>query len=129
MVQPAFQLGSLETEIVRYVSNNPDQSGREIAAALAKERSVARTTVLTVLERLRTKGLLSRRKRGGVYRYRSEMPTNQAMRGTVKRFVDQILGGSVSPVLAFLADAGELTEQEIDELERLVKDQRARRTT
>ncbi|MFI5384490.1 MAG: BlaI/MecI/CopY family transcriptional regulator [Fimbriimonadales bacterium] len=127
MRQDSVHLGSLETEIVRCVSDNPDRSGREIAAALADERGVARTTVLTVLERLRTKGMLSRRKRGGVYRYRSEMPASQAMQGTVQRFVDHILGGSVSPVLAFLADADRLTDEEIDELEQLVKGQRERR--
>ena len=119
--------GSLETEIVRHVSANPGRTGREIAEALADERGVARTTVLTVLERLRTKGLLSRRKREGVFRYQAEMPAGTAMRHSVARFVEQILGGSVSPFVAFLQDADRLTDQDIDELEQLVKAQRLRR--
>jgi hypothetical protein len=34
--------------------------------------------------------------------------------------VDQILGGSLTPMLAFLADSDELSDQDVDELERLV---------
>ena len=127
MKQVNVPLGGLESEIIRHVSEFPGQSGREIAEALAHDRGVARTTVLTVLERLRTKGLLSRRKKDGAYRYQAEVPAGQAMRGTVQRFVDSILGGSVTPVLAFLAQTDELTEQDIDELERLVKERRAKK--
>ena len=127
MKHSGIPLGSLETEIVRYVSANPGQTGRHIAEALAEERGVARTTVLTVLERLRAKDLLTRRKRSGVYCYQPAVPAGQAMRRSVERFVDQILGGSISPVLAFLADADELTDRDIDELEEFVRHQKERR--
>ena len=126
MAARGVSLGSLETELIRHISTHPNESGRQIADALAEERGIARTTVLTVLERLRNKGLVSRRKRAGVYCYAAEVPAGQAMRGTVERFVSQILGGSVSPVLAFLADTDELTDEDIDELERLVQARRER---
>ncbi|HVT12611.1 MAG TPA: BlaI/MecI/CopY family transcriptional regulator [Fimbriimonadaceae bacterium] len=127
MTDVGVPLGSLETELIRYIAIHPNESGRQIADALAEERGVARTTVLTVLERLRKKGLVSRRKRAGIYCYQAQVPASQAMRSTVERFVTQILGGSVTPVLAFLADTDELSDEDVDELERLVKAQRERR--
>ena len=41
----------------------------EVARGFGEARGLARTTVLTVMERLRRKGYLGRAKDGGAYRY------------------------------------------------------------
>ena len=42
------------------------------------------------------------------------------LKGAVQRFVERNLDGSVSPFLAYLSDAGHLTDKEKQELERIV---------
>ncbi|MGH8146608.1 MAG: BlaI/MecI/CopY family transcriptional regulator, partial [Rhodanobacteraceae bacterium] len=76
--------------------------------------------VLTMMERLRTKGYLKRRRVQGVYRYSAATASGEAMRHAVDRFVEKTLGGSVSPFVAWMAERGELTDQELNELRTLV---------
>src|SRR4029079_15738358 len=67
MEQPP--LGEQELEVWRYIAEHPPISAREVAARFAEEQGLARTTILPVIERLRKKGYLTRRRREGVYHY------------------------------------------------------------
>jgi predicted transcriptional regulator len=73
-----------------------------------------------MMERLRNKGLLSRRKVAGVYRYESPASTGELLRGVVEQFVERTLGGSVSPFVAYLTETAEVSEDDLAELEELV---------
>jgi predicted transcriptional regulator len=84
-------------------------------------RGLARTTVLTVLERLRSKGHVGRRLPGGVYRYRALEGHVETMRRSVGQFVDRALGGSISPFAAYLSERTNVSDEELAELNRAVK--------
>ncbi len=73
-----------------------------------------------MMERLRQKGHLSRRMVDGVYRYRALASSADLLKGAVQRFVERNLDGSVSPFLAYLSEAGELSEKELRDLEKIV---------
>ena len=93
----------------------------------AEQRGLARTTVLTVIERLRKKGYLTRRKEGGVNRYSPSEPKPDLMQGLVRDFVQKALGGSVSPFVAYLGKEARLKPEEWDELKQLVREWETRR--
>lgn len=124
-------LGELEQELLRRVSERgAPVSVRELTEALREERGLARTTILTVLENLRKKGHLTRDKaEGGVFRYGPAVPKTEMLRGLVRGFVENALGGSISPLVAYLANTDEaISSGDLAELERLVDDlRRARR--
>jgi predicted transcriptional regulator len=42
------------------------------------------------------------------------------LKGAVQRFVERNLEGSVSPFLAYLSDAGSVSDAELQELEEIV---------
>jgi predicted transcriptional regulator of viral defense system len=65
----------------------------EVAEVFGTERGLARSTVLTMMERLRKKGQLVRRLDQGVYRYRARATSAELMQGVVQRFVERNLGG------------------------------------
>ncbi len=67
-------LGHLELDVLQYVSDHHPISVRDVAAHFAETSGQARTTVLTVMERLRAKGHLSRRKVGGRHHYTPTVP-------------------------------------------------------
>jgi predicted transcriptional regulator len=73
-----------------------------------------------MMERLRKKGFLSRSMDDGVFRYRALSSSADLLKGAVQRFVERNLDGSVSPFLAYLSDAADLTDRERQELERIV---------
>lgn len=114
------QLSDLELEVLRYLAEAGPRTAREAADEFGEANGYARTTVLTLLERLRQKGYLSRTKVEGVFRYRSVLSTEDLMSGVVGRFVQRSLGGSVSPLVAFLSQNRKLSDEELAELRRLV---------
>src|SRR5262245_17697673 len=120
-------LGDQELEIYRFVDENVPVAGRDVAEYFAVEKGLARSTVLTVLERLRKKGYLSRKRSAGVYLYSTRVPTADVLHGLVGVFVEKTLGGSVSPVVAYLAKTRDLTDEELAELYQLVEELRTSR--
>jgi predicted transcriptional regulator len=127
MADPKAAFGSTEIEILRYISDHHPISVGEVAEHVAQTTGQARTTVLTIMERLRRKGCLTRKQSGGVYRYRPKIPTQELLRGLVKDFVATTLGGSVAPFVAFLSENGPISENEMDMLKKLVRNLESRR--
>ena len=82
---------------------------------------------MTVMERLRDKGYLVRRKKGGVYLYSPKRSQAEVLRNLVADFVREALGGSVSPFVAYLAEDADLNDEQVRELARLVADLEAQR--
>jgi predicted transcriptional regulator len=65
------QLGQLEAVVMaRLWATDEPMSVRDVVEDLRREREIAYTTVLTVLDNLRRKGMVSRTKDGRAYRYR-----------------------------------------------------------
>jgi predicted transcriptional regulator len=120
-------IGREEMQVLRYVADRHPVSVRDVADHVAATSGQARTTVLTVMERLRDKGYLVRRKKGGVYLYRPKRSQAEVLRNLVADFVREALGGSVSPFVAYLAEEGNLNDEEVRELARLVAELEAQR--
>jgi predicted transcriptional regulator len=114
-------LGEQELEILRYVAEHAPISVREVASRFGDSHRLARTTILTVMERLRNKGYLTRRKREGVYVYAPVFPQGQLLQGLVRDFVEKTLGGSLSPFVAYLTESKGLTPGEVAELQALME--------
>jgi predicted transcriptional regulator len=117
---PGSSIGEQELALLRYIADRGAVSVGEAAEEFGAARALARSTVLTMMERLRRKGHLSRRMSDGLYRYRALTSSAQLLKGAVQRFVERNLDGSVSPFLAYLSEAGELSDKERRDLEKIV---------
>lgn len=124
---PRKSIGDQELALLQYVSETGDASAGEVAAAFGESRGLARSTVLTMLERLRGKGYLRRRQAGGVYRYAPATRPDEVVRSAVGRFVENTLQGSVSPFVAWMSERRDVSEDELAELETLVATLQSRR--
>ena len=127
MARSRESIGREEMQVLRYVAERHPVSVREVADHVAATSGKARTTVLTVMERLREKGYLARRKKGGVYLYSPKRSQAEVLRNLVADFVREALGGSVSPFVAYLAEEADLDDEQVRELSRLVADLEAQR--
>ena len=120
MTPATSTIGEQELALLRHIADRGGLTVGEAADEFGASRKLARSTVLTMMERLRQKGHLSRRMVDGVYRYRALTSSAELLKGAVQRFVERNLEGSVSPFLAYLSDAGALSQKERRELEKIV---------
>ena len=120
-------LGDQEQQVLGYVAARAPITVGEVARSFHESRRLARTTIATVMERLRRKGYLKRVKVDGVYHYSPRMPRAKLMRTLVRDFANRVFGGSAQPFVAYLAEDAELTEAERAKLEELVRDLGRRR--
>jgi len=126
----AKSIGDQELALLRYVAERGPVSVGQVVEGFGAPRELARSTVLTMMERLRQKGHLDREPAGGVYRYSSPATSGEVLRGAVQSFVEKTLSGSVSPFVAYLTESAEVSDvsdTELAELEELVARLKSRR--
>ena len=115
-----------ELQFLRFVAGRGPVSSAGVAEELGASLGVTRSSVLTVLERLRRKGHLRRRRVDGIYLYSSVLPLDRLERASVGQFVERSLGGSVLPFAAWLSERVEVTDEELEELRAVVAKLRSR---
>ena len=112
--------GEQELALLTWIAEHPGISVGEVADQYGAARDLARSTVLTMMERLRKKGHLTRRRVDGVFRYSAGAAPDALLKDAVGTFVERTLGGSVSPFVAYLNDAADLSPEDLAELQQLV---------
>jgi predicted transcriptional regulator len=120
----ARTLGELETEIMRRLWRRASPTTvRELFDELRRDREIAYTTVMTVLDNLHKKGWLRRELDGRAYRYEpvssGEEYSAELMRGALDTSPDH--------VMAFAHFLNQLTPQEVSALEDAYRQQTGRR--
>ncbi len=114
-------VGDREFELLRWIEGAGGATVGEAAEGFGAELGLARSTVLTMMERLRQKGNLRRRAVDGIYRYQVAEPAVDVARRAVADFVQATLGGSLSPFVAYLTENQSLDDAQVAELEELVE--------
>jgi predicted transcriptional regulator len=121
-------LGSLEAEVMEIVWAEADVSVRDVHRRLQRKRPLAYTTVMTTLGRLARKGLLTRRKTDGAYRYTPAVSREQLAGVVADSVIDGLLEGSGRTAVARLLDRLQHEDsRRIQELARLIDERRRRR--
>src|SRR5262249_39095301 len=119
-------LGKLEREALEQTWRRGEMSVREMHLAFGE--SVAYTTVMTTLDRLYKKGLLTRRKDGRAFFYSPRISREEFEQEVAEDVIDGLLGRSTEsaePIMACFVDAvGERDRELLDELDRLIQDKR-----
>ena len=113
-------IGGQELALLRHVADCGGATVGEVVEQFGAPNGLARSTVITMMDRLRKKGYLSRRLADGVYRYQARASSEQLTQGAIRRFIDRNLGGSVAPFVAYLSESAQLTDAEVDELEAVL---------
>jgi BlaI family penicillinase repressor len=114
-------VGRAEVEVLRFVADRPGVAVSEVAEHLSATKGQTRTTALNTMERLRKKGFLRREKLDGVFKYFPAGGKVRLFEGLVDDFVETVLGGSVTPLVAYLTNRVEADDEQIAELKRLIE--------
>ncbi|MGH7713011.1 MAG: BlaI/MecI/CopY family transcriptional regulator [Gemmatimonadaceae bacterium] len=116
-------LGDLEARVMRVVwSLGKPSTARSVHKQVIDDHDVALLTVITVLNKLVAKGLLTRAKRDDVYHYEARLTESEFRALASQRVVKGILSLGPQAVAASLVDAlAEHDRAQLTELGRLVR--------
>lgn len=110
-------LGQLEATVMDRMWRHGDSlTVREVVDALQRERSIAYTTVMTVMDNLHSKGLLARERIGRAYAYRATRPRGQYE----AELMEEVLSSSSDRSAALMHFVGQISPDELTELRSLL---------
>ena len=105
-----------ELEILKCFWRDGDLSARELQSRVARQLNWTPSTTRTVLERMRTKGLLARRDVHGIAVYSHVHPKVEVLSGLMRRLSAVLEMDGALPAAAFsgsqILDAADLAELE-----------------
>jgi predicted transcriptional regulator len=122
----SLALGKLEREVLEQTWQRGEVSVRDIF--LAFEERIAYTTLMTTLDRLYKKHLLTRRKDGRAFLYAPAVTRDELDHGIREDVIDGLFSDGtdgIQPLLACIVDTVSERDRELlDELDRLVKEKK-----
>jgi BlaI family transcriptional regulator, penicillinase repressor len=123
------RLPDAELEVLSCLHRRGEATARDIREALWEQRPMAHGSVLTLLGRLERRGLVARKKgpSGKAFVYMPTGRTTTTMRPVLKRLVDRVFAGSPVDLVASLFETRPPTQQELDAIQKLVRDLRRKR--
>jgi predicted transcriptional regulator len=113
-------LTAQELEIMKVIWPLGQATVREVYDALRERRSVAYTTVQTMMNILVTKGHLKKEPGDKAQVYVPVRPQQAVVKSMVRDFVERVFDGSARPLLVHLLNEKGLTERERKELQKLL---------
>ena len=121
-------LGELEAKVMDAIWASSPCSVRDIYENLRSKRTIAYTTVMTIMSRLAEKGLLIREKEGAAFRYRPAVSREEFRTIVASEVIDGLLDGFGKEAFSHLIEETEKADPEIiAELERLLEERKKRR--
>src|ERR1017187_1105340 len=97
----------------------------DILSVLNQEKSLAPTTVATLLQRLSKQGWVKHRRAGRQFLYRAKVNQTDAARGVLHRVLNSFFGGKPSALAAQLLESEDLSHDDLEEMRKLLKGKKA----
>ena len=123
------ELYDSEWAILRVVWKLEPCTAPTVQEELQGNKGWAYTTVKTMMDRMVKKGLLKTQRIRNLYLYSSAVTQSQARRGEIMRTVARAFDGTLTPMMQFLIDSNELSEQEYKQLENMIKNRKRRKAS
>ena len=111
-------LAKSELELARIVWRLGEATVRQVLEELPRERGLDFATVQTYLRRLEAKGYLRVSQRGRTNVYSSRVEPDRVVGEVVRDFLDRVFDGQPLPLVQQLISDRDLSDEEIDELQR-----------
>jgi BlaI family penicillinase repressor len=124
MRAPKNPLTGQELEIMKVVWRLESATVRQVYETLLEKRQIAYTTVMTMMKILETKGFLKKRQDERAFVYTPAQPQKQVVGSMVREFVNRVFNGSAEPLLLHLVEDQHLTEQDLEEIRKTIRDTR-----
>ena len=121
-------LGETEMEVLQHVWDLGSAPVADVHARVLQTREVAYTTVMTVMRKLARKGYLAYEKEGNAYVYSAARPPEEVRSRLLGELLDKVFRGSPRALVQTLARHETLSDDDVEEIRRIVESMRPGRT-
>lgn len=100
---------------------------RAVYEELLRHRRIAYTSVMTMMNVLERKGHLTKEMQDKAYVYHPTAPQERVIGSMVGEFIDRVFNGSATPLVQHLLDDERLSDDDLKEIQRLLKQRKGGR--
>jgi len=121
---PVERISDAEHAVMEALWEKSPQTAVEVCDSVCGQRGWTMPTVKTLLSRLVAKGAVATEPDGRRFLYTPLLARDDYVGGESRRLVDRLFGGRAAPLFAHLAEAEALSDDDIAEIERLLREMR-----
>jgi len=121
---PEERISDAEHAVMEALWRDSPRTAADICDEVSEQRGWSLATVKTLLGRLVSKQAIAAEPDGRRFLYRPLVERADYIGGESRRLVDRLFGGRAAPLLLHLVEAEALSDADIDEIERLIKELR-----
>jgi BlaI family transcriptional regulator, penicillinase repressor len=114
-------LTGAEWDILKVVWKHEPCAAGTVQETLESSHHWAYSTVKTTMDRMVVKGLLATKSIRNLTLFSARISRTDAQRSELKRLIRRAFDGALSPMIQFLVEEEELSDDEIAELRKLIK--------
>lgn len=126
MAKSSCELTEAEWAIIQVVWEHEPCAAPTVQEELEARKRWTYSTVKTLMDRMVAKGLLTTGRIRNLILYRSVVSRKDAQRGELLRVVKRAFGGAFTPMMQFMLDSDALSEEEIGQLQAMIREKRRR---
>src|ERR1044072_6132178 len=112
----------LEMQVLSVLWERGPSTVREVLESMPDGKVRAYTTILSVMQVMEKKGLLSHIAQGNTHLYSTTVSRAKVARPLLRGIVRQLFGGSPATVMQHLLAESEVTQEELGEIKRLIEE-------
>ena len=116
------RISDAEHAVMEVLWKRTPMTAIEVADQLVQQKDWSLQTVKTLLSRLAAKAVVGTERDGRRFLYSPLVERDAYLTGVSRNFVDRLFGGKVTPLVAHLAEADELSADDIREIEELLRE-------
>ena len=124
MLMNPISISDSEWQIMHLVWEREPITTADVVAFLEESKGWHSRTTRTLLDRLVKKGALDQEKDGKRYLYSALVERKDCVRQERQSFVDRVFGGNSAAMILNVVRETKLSDQDIAELERLLKEKK-----
>jgi predicted transcriptional regulator len=119
---PGERISEAEYAVMEALWEQSPLTATEVSDKVARQRGWSLPTVKTLLSRLVAKKAVATEPDGRRYLYTPTIERTDYVGSESRRLVDRLFGGRAAPLVAHLVEAEALTEDDIAEIEKLIRE-------
>jgi len=120
--EPGERISEAELAVMEALWRKSPLTAAEVGDSVSPERGWSLATVKTLLSRLVAKNAVATQPDGRRFLYSPLVKRSDYVGSESRRLVDRLFGGRAAPLVAHLVEAEALSEDDIAEIERLIRE-------